>query len=432
MFQIIKKSSKSSARVGIITTPHGEVKTPCFMPIATKGAVKNLTPEELKFLGADLILGNTYHLWLRPGVKVINKVGGLHKFMNWSGPILTDSGGYQVFSLENKVKSQKSKVKNLSQNSKGYKNNSLSLVKIADRGVEFRDPFDGKTYFLTPEKAIEIQLKLGSDIIMVLDECPPYPCTREQAKKAVHRTTEWARRCKKFFIKHVTCNLKHEKRPLLFGIIQGSVYQGLRIKAIRDLLAIGFSAKGGPASGWDGYAIGGVAVGEPRQYLAKILKWVIPLLPEDKPCYLMGLGRPEEIVEAVKLGIDLFDCVIPTREARHGRLYLWKNPKSEIPARHRLTPQALAGGRNPKKIRNPKSKNKNWEFYEMINILNSKYKNDSNPINQTNLKSYSRAYLHHLFKMGEPLAQRLATLNNLEFYLSLMVNLRQAVKIDKI
>lgn len=366
-----KENKKKLSRVGEIKTAHGKITTPCFMPIATKGAVKNLTPDELKLLGAELILGNTYHLWLRPGLKVFKKIGDLHKFMNWPGPILTDSGGYQIFSLGNHK----------------FKNRKLfnkSFVKITENGAKFRDPIDGKDYLLTPEKSIEIQLTLGSDIIMVLDECPPYPCTHQEARKAVDRTTRWAKRSKDYFTKYT---LEHKKRPLLFCIVQGSIYKDLRQRSIKELLVLG---------DWDGYAIGGVAVGEPRQYLPKILKWTLPLLPKDKPRYLMGLGKPEEIVTAVKNGIDLFDCVIPTREARHGRLYLWSGEQST-------------------------SKN----FYKTINITNSKFKFDSSSINQTNLKNYSKAYLHHLFKMNEPLGMKLATMQNLGFYLELIENLKK-------
>jgi queuine tRNA-ribosyltransferase len=299
---------------------------------------------------------------------------------------------------------------------KNFKNNQenfTSSVKISDEGAEFRDPFDGKKYFLTPEKAIEIQLKLGSDIMMVLDECPPYPCTRQQAEKAVERTTVWARRCKRYFIKKFPISnfqfpIKSQipnskpkiiKRPLLFGITQGSVYQDLRERSAREMVEIGF----------DGYAIGGVAVGEPRQYLAKVLKWALPLLPEDKPRYLMGLGRPEEIVMAVELGIDLFDCVIPTREARHGRLYKFKNQKSIRQLADKITRQ-------------------NSKFYETINILNSKYRSDVSFVNESNLRNYNLAYLHHLFRLNEPLAMRLATLNNLNFYLSLITKISQMIK----
>jgi queuine tRNA-ribosyltransferase len=395
MFKVLKK--KNNLRKGELSTMHGTVNTPFFLPIATKGAVKNLTPEELLGLGAEIILGNTYHMWLRPGIDVIKKAarphrnakrallakrcgrGGLHGFMNWDGPILTDSGGYQVFSLS------------------GRRDNKGKVV-LSERGVEFSDPLDGKKYFMTPEKSIEIQLALGSDIIMVLDECPPYPCTREYALRSLELTTRWARRCKEYFEKkHKTQNTKNQtnhnsqitkvKRPLLFGIIQGSIYEDLRVESARQLLEIGF----------DGYAIGGVAVGEPREKMKNILKWVLPMLPEEKPRYLMGLGKPEEIVFAVKQGIDMFDCVIPTRNARHGTLFVWKGAKKNLNAKN---------------------------FYETINITNVKFKKDFSPISRNcdcyACQNYTRAYLRHLFAVGEPLAGRLATIHNLKFYQDLM------------
>jgi queuine tRNA-ribosyltransferase len=400
MFEIKKQKNKSDQRIGLIKTRKGVLKTPVFMPIATKGAVKNLTPEELKELGAELILSNTYHLWLRPGSEVIKKAGGLHKFMNWFGPILTDSGGYQVFSLGEKMGERRDK----------------NSVKITDAGVQFRDPFDGKKHFLTPEKSIEIQLDLGSDIIMVLDECPAFPATRRQVEKAVERTSEWARRCKDFFEKKINSKFQipnykplgpsrtglgqnsktkaRRNRPLLFGIVQGGIYKDLRQRSVRELLEIGF----------DGYAIGGVAVGEPREFLQKVLNYVLPLLPENKPHYLMGLGRPEEIVSAVKAGIDMFDCVIPTREARHGRLYKFNTQSSKF-----------------------KITDKN--FYETLQINKAKFARDFKPIDGNcscyTCHNFSRAYLNHLFRTNEPLALRLATIHNLKFYLELMEGLRK-------
>jgi len=373
MIKILKKDKKTKHRIGFLETRRGVVQTPFFMPIATKGAVKSLAPEDLQALGAQIILGNTYHLWLRPGVEIIKKSGDLHRFMNWPGPILTDSGGYQAFSLGGKIAAR--------QDAK------TGFVKISDAGVEFRDPIDGKKYWLTPEKSIEIQLSIGSDIIMVLDECPPYPASHEAVAKAVTRTTAWAARCKKYFDKK-TKNIKKEKRPLLFGIVQGGIHKDLRERSARELLEIGF----------DGYAIGGVAVGEPRKYLATVLEAVLPLLPEDRPRYLMGLGKPEEMTAAVKAGIDMFDCVIPTREARHGKLYKLKAQNRKL-------------------------------FYEAINIFNYKFAKDFQPIDEKcdcyACRNYTRAYLHHLFKVGEPLSLRLATIHNLKFYLGLMESLRK-------
>ena len=297
-FKILKKSVKSKARVGILKTPHGNVSTPFFMPIATRGAVKNLTPLELKDLGAEIVLSNTYHLMLQPGIEVIKEAKGLHNFMNWQRPILTDSGGFQVFSLS-------------------------ALRKITSRGVWFSDPSGGKKHFLSPEKAIKIQQILGSDIMMVLDECPPYSATKKYIEKAVERTSKWAEKSQIANRKWQIVN-RNDKRfaisgkPLLFGIIQGGVYKDLRLRSTREITALDF----------DGVAIGGVAVGEPRGKMKEVLDWVTPELPEKKPCYLMGLGKPEEIVYAVKRGIDMFDCVIPTREGRHGRLYI-ANRKSD-------------------------------------------------------------------------------------------------------
>jgi len=413
MFLLLKGKNKNG-RQGLIQTKSGGVKTPVFMPIATRGAIKNLTPEEVKNLGAEIILGNTYHLWLRPGLSVIKKFGGLHKFINWSGPILTDSGGYQIFSLDNKVKSQNAGNKNLRKNVKPNDKFCAGLVKITDEGAEFKDPLNGKKYFMSPEDSIQIQLDLGADIIMVLDHCPAYPVSQKQAKEAVKRTTEWAIRCKDYFDKKIQfvslsskrtssqsalfSNQTSEKvsRPLLFGIVQGSIYQELRRHSAKELLKIGF----------DGYAIGGVAVGEPRKYLWEVLKWVLPLLPKNKPRYLMGLGRPEEIVGAARAGIDMFDCVIPTREARHGRIYKFKNQKAKI----KITGQDA-------------------KFYEIIQITNAKLASDFNPIDKNcscyTCQNYSRAYLNHLFKIKEPLAMRLATTHNLKFYLELMEKLRE-------
>ena len=438
MFELIKKG-KNQWRVGLLKTRRGFVRTPVFMPIATKGAVKNLTREELKELGAELILGNTYHLWLRPGSAIIKKSGGLHKFMNWPGPILTDSGGYQVFSLGEKFGSadgfQKRKIfpseenftrqncslvplgrdtmpaRNFERFGKPSASPRVNGVKISDAGVEFRDPFDGHKYFLTPEKSIEIQSALDSDIIMVFDECPPYPASREQVEKAVARTTKWAERCKKFF-EEKTKNRSVGQKPLLFCIVQGGIYKDLRQRSAKELLTIGF----------DGYAIGGVAVGEPRNYLQKVMDYVLPLLPEDKPRYLMGLGKPEEIVAAVKSGVDMFDCVIPTREARHGRIYKFK--VYPVKSREAGTAKQLFN-----RVKSEKLKVESRNFYETLEISNAKFVKDFKPIDKNcscyTCQNYSRAYLCHLFRTAEPLAQRLATIHNLKFYLELMESLRQ-------
>jgi len=387
MFKLTKRDKKSNRRTGEIETRRGVVKTPVFMPIATRGAVKNLTPEELRSLGAEIILANTYHLWLRPGSQVIKKSGGLHKFMNWGGPILTDSGGFQVFSL-------------------------AKHRKITEEGIEFNDPDSGKRYFLTPEKSIQIQLDLGADIIMALDECTAYPCGYDYAKKSAELTLRWAQRCKRYFDGKISPNPSFPKRgvppfekgrvggicrPLLFGIVQGSVYKDLRVHSAEELVEIGF----------DGYAIGSVANGrEPRKYIWKVLDWVLPLLPYDRPRYMMGLGRPEEIVKMVGRGIDMFDCVIPTREARHGRIYKFKVKSEKL------------------KVLGQKSK-----FYETLQITNSKFAKDTRALDEhcacQTCQNYSRAYLNHLFKIKENLGLRLATIHNLKFYLDLMESLKK-------
>ena len=368
MMKIIASSRKSAARFGKITTGRGNIATPFFMPIATKGAVKALGAEDLKKLGASIILANTYHLALRPGVKILTKAGGLREFMNWNGPILTDSGGFQVFSL-------------------------TKIRKILPDGVRFRSYLDGSEIMLTPASSLEIQEAIGSDIRMALDVCPAYPATRKTAQEAVDLTTKWARESLKHF--------NPSPKVLLFGIIQGSVYKDLRLQSARDLVSLNF----------DGYAIGGLAVGESEKEMYKVIDWVAPALPKDKPRYLMGAGKPEQIIESVKRGIDMFDCVIPTREARHGRLYLWS----------RL-------GRGLNKQVNLARK----DFYRTIQITNAKFSRDMFPINSVSkmpeLRQYSKAYLRHLFKTEEPLALRLATLNNVEFYLDLMRQIRLGIR----
>ncbi|OGY46431.1 MAG: hypothetical protein A2744_03185 [Candidatus Buchananbacteria bacterium RIFCSPHIGHO2_01_FULL_44_11] len=390
MFKIFKTSKISRARLSELKTAHGKIVGPFFMPIATRAAVKNLTNEELKELNAQIILSNTYHLLLRPGQQLLKKYGGLHQFMGWPGPILTDSGGFQVFSLG-------------------------SHRQISEKGVSFVDPQNGNKYFLSPEKAIQVQKTIGSDIIMVLDECPAYPCSKLYAQKSLILTSRWAKRSK---IEHN----KNKNRQLLFGIIQGSVYRDLRIESAKQITKIGF----------DGYAIGGVAVGEPRQKMPAVLGWVVPNLPEAKPRYLMGVGRPEEIVSAVKAGIDMFDCVIPTREARHGRLYLWSNDLS-LRGGHQGPPtKQFDAKRQPERSKGSSkellrfARNDTW--YRTLNINNAKFAKDLSPINDTNLKHYSKAYLHHLFRTNESLGMRLATLNNLGFYLSLMQRIRDSIK----
>lgn len=348
-FRLIK--TKGGLRKGVLETAHGRIETPFFMPIASKAAVKTLSSREVLDLGAQIILSNTYHLYLTPGVDVIKKSGGLHKFMNWPLPILTDSGGYQVFSL-------------------------AKIRKIKANGVEFQSHLDGSRHLLTPEKAIKIQETLGSDIMMALDICLPSSSSRQEAEKALKVTTLWAQKCKR----------ARKSKNLLFGIVQGGLFTDLRKESLLGLEKIGF----------DGYAIGGLAVGETKQQMVRILDFLVPKMPENKARYLMGVGKPEDIVEAVKRGVDMFDCVIPTRNARHGVLYLWKNKKNIL-----------------------KSKN----FYQEIRINNSKYKKDFREV----APGVSFAYLHHLFKTKETLGQRIATLINLNFYLSLMAEIRKAI-----
>ena len=363
MFQLLKKSQISKARLAKLNTLHGTLRLPNFMPIATQGAVKNLTPDELKKIGVEIILSNTYHLFLRPGIAVIKKAGGLHKFMNWKGPILTDSGGYQIFSLSSKRK-------------------------ILEKGVEFSSEINGQKFFLTPEKAIEIQEGLGSDIAMVLDICPAGKESYQEIKKAVETTTAWAKRAKK---------VKKGNRQLLFGIIQGGIFPELRKKSAEEITRLNF----------DGYALGGFFVGETEKKIWQVMKRSIKFLPKEKPRYLMGAGKPEQIIRAVKLGVDLFDCVIPTRNARHGLLYVFKD------------------------IRHLKG-----EFYEGLHITNSRYIKDFKPIDKScacyTCQNFTRAYLRHLFMSQEPLALRLATIHNLYFYLSLMRTIRDNIKTGKL
>ena len=348
-FELIHKSPDSAARLGRIHTPHGSVETPVFMPVGTQATVKSLAPEELIELGVQIVLGNTYHLYLRPGHEVISKLGGLHRFMHWDGPILTDSGGYQVFSL-------------------------AKLRKISDEGVVFQSHLDGSTHLLTPEKAIEIQEALGSDIIMCLDECTPYPATWEYAKKSLDLSVNWAIRCKEYH---------RATRGALFGIVQGGMFEDLRAKGVRALTDIGF----------DGYALGGLSVGEPKETLLEVAGFTLPLLPDRLPRYVMGVGTPEDLVELVCLGADMFDCVIPTRNARNGQLFVRTGT---------------------------------------LNICNARFREDERPV-EANCRCYtcahySRAYLRHLFMAKEILAYRLNTIHNIHYFMTLMRGLRKAIK----
>lgn len=359
-FRVLQTSKKSKARLSRLTTNHGTLTGPFFMTIATRGAVRNVHTDELRTLGVPIVLANTYHLLLRPGDAQLERAGGLHTFMGWRGPILTDSGGYQVFSLS-------------------------QHRKITEHGVTFRDPSGGKQYVLTPESAIDTQYAIGSDIMMVLDECPPYPCDHAYAQQSLERTTRWAQRC---FAHHKARGSKQK----LFGIVQGSTFKDLRIASAQQIAGIAF----------DGYAVGGVAVGEPKKAMRDVLRWTVPHLPSNRPRYLMGVGRPDDIVMAVKHGIDMFDCVIPTREARHGRLYLWKGDK----------PKITSGA----------------SFYKTISITNTRFAHDHKKITKGALRGITFAYLHHLFKTNEGLGLRLASLHNIEFYQQLMRTVQGAIR----
>lgn len=378
MFKITKKSNKSKARTGVLKTNHGEIMTPFFMPIATKAAVKSLVFSDIQDLKAQIILSNTYHLMLRPGEKFLQKAGGLNKFMKWNGSILTDSGGFQVFSL-------------------------AKLSKVTPKGVYFQSHIDGSTHFLSPEKSIKVQDAIGSDIKMVLDMFPGYPAKQKQVEDSIEITKKWAARSKKYWQKN--------KKGLLFGIVQGGVYKNLREQSAKDLIDIGF----------DGYAVGGLAVGEPANEMYKVLDYTVPFLPENKPHYLMGVGYPENIVESVKCGIDMFDCVIPTREARHGKLYVF-HPKNYKETK-------LLAKEKPRNLLKDTR-------YRLMYIENKHYFDDLRPIDKNcdcfTCKNYTRAYLHHLFRTQEFLAMRLATIHNLRFYLKLMKKIRKDIKTNQL
>ncbi len=351
-FTITCKSKTGKARTGELKTSHGIVETPVFMPVGTLGTVKALSPEELQEIGAQIILGNTYHLYLRPGCDVINRFGGLHDFMHWDRAILTDSGGFQVFSL-------------------------ARLAKIKEEGVSFQSHIDGSKHMLTPERAVEIQLDLGSDIIMCLDDCIQYPATWNEADKALDHTLNWAKRCKQVW------ETKASGNNALFGIIQGGMFEDLRKKSAESLTDIGFS----------GYAVGGLSVGEPKEMLYEIGELSLACIPDDFPKYIMGVGTPEDLVELVGLGADMFDCVLPTRNARNGQLF---------------TP----GGN--------------------LNICNSRFKYDTSPVDENcdcyTCRYYSRAYLRHLYLARELLVYRLNTIHNIHFFVTLMKEIRTAIK----
>jgi queuine tRNA-ribosyltransferase len=352
----VAKTDPAGARRGRLTTPHGTVETPVFLPVGTQASVKALTQEALEELGAEIILANTYHLYLRPGHELVRKLGGLHQFMSWPRAILTDSGGYQVFSLS-------------------------ALRKMTDEGVRFRSHLDGSEHLLTPEKAVEIQLALGSDIAMVLDECIETPAPREKAEAALTRTTSWAKRARNCF--QECAHRNGDLQQWQFGIVQGATFADLRRESARQLLDLDFP----------GYAVGGLAVGEPHETTCEMTAEVAALLPKDRPRYLMGVGRPEQIADYVALGIDMMDCVLPTRAARHACLY-------------------TSEGR--------------------VLIKNARYAQDQRPIDPqcscSVCRRYTRAYLRHLFAAGELTAAILATHHNVHFYLDIMRQIREAIE----
>ncbi len=361
MFKVLKKSKRSGARIGTLTLSRGRVSSPFFMPIATRGAVRSLAFSDVVDMGAEIVLANTYHLYLRPGIPALKKLGGLHEFTGWDKPILTDSGGYQVFSL-------------------------AKMRKITDVGVDFQSHIDGAKVSLTPEESLRSQIAMGVDIAMLLDDVAEYPASHERAADALRRTTLWAKRQAKL--------AKVSKaKTKVFGIVQGSVYKDLRKQSAEELVALNF----------DGYAIGGLSVGEPKKFLREMTKFTAALLPENKPRYLMGVGTPDDIVAAVKNGVDMFDCVIPTRNARHGSLFV----------------------------------NRRWDAkgnlrYDVLKITNRKYALSKDRIDAKcpceTCKTTTRAYLRHLFNVGEPLAMHLATIHNVNFYLELMREIRGRIK----
>ena len=352
-YELIKKDSRTKARRGRVNTPHGPIETPVFMPVGTAGTVKAMKPEEVRDMGAQIILGNTYHLYLRPGHEVVKAAGGLHKFMNWERAILTDSGGFQVFSLG-------------------------AMRKISDEGVEFRSHIDGSKHMLSPEKSMEVQNALGSDIMMAFDECAPYPADRNYVKNSLERTTRWLKRCKEYH--------KNTEQQSLFGIMQGGMYKDLRKQSAEEIVKLDLP----------GYAIGGLSVGEPKEIMYEVMDDCVDYLPADKPRYLMGVGSPDCLFEGVERGIDMFDCVLPTRIARHGMA---------------MTSQ----GR--------------------VNIKNAKYERDFTPLDPNcdcyTCRNYSKAYLRHLFKSDELLSSMLMTTHNLHFLVNTMAGIRKAIEEDR-
>ena len=354
-YELLHQDKKTGARRGIVHTPHGDIQTPVFMPVGTQATVKSMTPEELKDLGAQIILSNTYHLYLRPGEKLVKEAGGLHKFMNWDKPILTDCGGFQVFSLSD-------------------------LRTISEDGVEFKSHLDGSKHFFSPEKVMQIEEDLGADIIMSFDECCPYPSTYEYTKNSMERTTRWAVRCKE-------AHKDFEEKQGLFGIIQGGFYKDLRKQSAEDLIKLDFP----------GYAIGGISVGEPKEEFLDILRYTTPLMPENKPRYLMGVGTPDYLIEAAISGIDMCDCVLPTRIARNGTAMTWRGK---------------------------------------VVVRNGAYSRDFTPLDPEcdcyTCKNYTRAYIRHLINTNEILGTRLLSIHNLYFLTKLMERVRIEIENDNL
>ena len=352
-FQLLKTDTKTKARRGVVTTPHGQIQTPVFMPVGTQATVKAMRPEQVKEMGANIILSNTYHLYLRPGHKLIEEAGGLHKFMNWDRAILTDSGGFQVFSLG-------------------------KLRKISEEGVAFKSHIDGSSHFISPEKAIEIQNSLGSDIMMAFDECAPYPADRIYVRNSMERTTRWLKRC-------IDAHKKWDSQAL-FGIMQGGMYHDLRKEHAKSIVDLDLP----------GYSIGGLSVGEPKELMLDVLDHCVDYLPDTKPRYLMGVGTPDYLLEGVERGVDMFDCVLPTRIARHGMAMTWSGK---------------------------------------VNIKNKKYEKDFTPLDEHcdcyTCRNYSKAYLRHLFKADEMLSSMLLSNHNLHFLLKLMEKTRKAIDEDR-
>jgi queuine tRNA-ribosyltransferase len=354
-FEVISPSTQTRARAGILRTDRGDIATPVFMPVGTAGTVKAVTPDELKACGASIILGNTYHLYLRPGREVIRLFSGLHRFMNWDGPILTDSGGFQIFSL-------------------------AKISKITENGFDFQSHIDGSKHLITPEDAVAIQTDLGADIIMCLDECIPYPANAQTAENALELTTRWARRCKTAWKEN------GRNKNALFGIVQGGMYPDLRRRSAEQLMEIDFP----------GYAVGGLSVGEPKDLMMATADATLPLLPPEKPRYVMGVGTPADLVDLAGMGADMFDCVMPTRNARNGQLFT---------------------------------------SFGTVNISNARYRHDTGPLDPscgcTTCAQFSRAYLHHLYHSRELLSYRLNTIHNLYYYLHLMEEMRAAILADR-